>query len=216
LVQVLQDGPDVGTGAPPEEAATEFRMFQARLEPPLTSVEQNAPAVVRQDVEILGRQARYAVTTRTVEPVQTPEFNAALTRTRTTIIEQCELAQVRVTATDYKYEGIPAAVAAGTVAGTLINQGDEPHEIVIFRIDPGEGRPFRDLISLPQPERGQFLTSIETSLSADPGNTDTELLHLAPGRYGAACLIPQGSTAAELSTGPPHATIGEAAEFTVR
>jgi len=33
------------------------------------------------------------------------------------------------------------------------------------------------------------------------------------GRYGVACLKPKGSTPTQDGTGPPHATIGEIAEF---
>jgi hypothetical protein len=151
-----------------------------------------------------------------VEPVKTPEFDAALARTRTVLTEQCGVAEVRVVSTDYKYEGMPAHLTAGAVIFTLVNLGTEPHEAKFFRIAPGDVRPFTELIGLPEPERSRVLTSTEVSLDADPGDADIQLLKLSPGHYGAACLIPRGSTAVAVGTGPLHASLGEAADFTVQ
>jgi hypothetical protein len=215
LVQVFEGGPGISSTATPEDVATGLQEFQARFEPPLTTVEKNMPDVVRQDVGTLGRQARYAVAAKTTAPLDTPEFDSALTRTRINLVSQCGLREARITSTDYKYEGIPPNVAAGALAVTFINLGAEPHEMEVFRIN-NDPRPFKELIGLPQAERDTVLTSTESNISASPGSTATELLKLAPGRYGVACLVPQGSTAAQDGTGPPHAALGEDAEFTVQ
>jgi len=216
LVQVLQDGPDIGSNATPQDVAMALQDFQARFEPPLTAVEKTMPDVVREDVGTLGRQARYAVATTTAAPLSTPEFDAALTRVRINTVRQCGLGEIRVTSTEYKYEGIPPNVAAGALSVIFINLGAEPHEMRVFRIQDSEPRPFTSLIGLPQAQGDQVLTSITPTLSASPGNTDTEIIKLAPGRYGVACLIPRGSTPTQNGTGPPHATLGETAEFTVQ
>jgi hypothetical protein len=123
--------------------------------------------------------------------------------------------ELRVTSTDYKYEGIPRNLASDAIVVTFINLGAEPHEMNVFQIDDSESRPFQELISLPQAERDQALTPTG-SISANPGSTDTQLIKLLPGRYAIACLNPQGSTAAQDGTGPPHATLGEAVEFNVQ
>jgi hypothetical protein len=216
LLQVLEDGPDVSTGAPPEEVASTFQEFQARLEPPLTAVEQNLPPMAQADVGTLARQARYAVTTSTEAPLNTPEFDAALNRTRTVVTSQCLVPEIRVTSTEFKYEGMPTEVTAGALAFAQINLGAEPHEMEIFRVDDAEQRPVKDLIALPDAERALVLEAADISLSADPGDVDRKVVKLVPGRYGVACLIPQGSTDLVPGTGPAHATLGEVAEFTVR
>jgi hypothetical protein len=214
LLQVLEAGPDISSNATPDNVA--LQKFAPRFEPPLTAVEKNMPDVVREDVETLGRQARFAVATKTADPMNTPEFDAALTRLRINVIRQCGVAEIRVMSTEYKYEGIPPTVAAGALSVSFINLGAEPHEMRVFRIPDGEQRPFTVLIGLPQGQRDQLLTSITPTISASPGSTDTEMIKLAPGRYGVACLKPKGSTPAQDGTGPPHATLGEAAEFTVQ
>lgn len=72
------------------------------------------------------------------------------------------------------------------------------------------------LIGLSPAQRDQVLTMITPTLSADPGSTDAQILKLAPGRYGVACLNHQGSTVTQDGTGPLHATLGETAEITVQ
>jgi hypothetical protein len=216
LIEVLEDGPDISTGATPERVAAAMQEFQARFEPPLVAVEQNIPDAVEQDVGTLGRQARYAVATKMEAPLDTPEYESALTRTRITVTGQCALMDVRVTSTEYKYEGMPSDVRAGAISVTLINLGAEPHELDVYKIDDNERRPFKELMGLPEAERGRALVLTENGPDADPGGTETMLLKLPPGRYGAACRIPQGSTSVVDGTGPPHATLGETAEFTVR
>lgn len=216
LLQVFEVGPDVSSNATPEDAAAALQKFQARFEPPLTTVEKSMPDVVREDVGTLGRQARFAVATKTAAPMNTPEFDAALTRLRITAIKQCEIKEIRVTSTDYTYEGIPPNVGAGALSVIFINLGAEPHEMRLFRIQDNEPRPFTVLIGLPQAQRDQVLNSITPTMSASPGSTDAEIVKLAPGRHGVACLKPKGSTPTQDGTGPPHATLGEAAEFTVQ
>lgn len=216
LLQVLEVGPDISSNATPDDMAAALQKFGARFEPPLTAVEKTVPDVAREDVETLGRQARYAVATKTAAPMNTPEFEAALTRLHINTVRQCGVAEIRVTSTEYKYEGIPPTVAAGALSVSFINLGAEPHEMRVFRISDGDPRPFTVLIGLPQAQRDQELTPITPTLSANPGSTDSEIIKLPLGRYGVACLKPKGSTPTQDGTGPQHATLGEAAEFTAQ
>jgi len=214
LLQVLEVGPNIKLDATPGDTATALQKFGAQFEPPLATVEKTMPDVVREDVETLGRQVRFAVATKTADPMNTPEFDAALPRLHINTVRKCGLAEIRVTSTEYKYERIPPTVTAGALSINFINLGVEPHEMRIFRIPDGEHRPFTVLIGLPQAEKDQELTSITPILSGNPGTTDSEIIKLPVGRYGVACLNPKGSTPAQKGTGPPHATLGEAAEFT--
>jgi hypothetical protein len=216
LLQVLEVGPDFATNATPEDVAAGLQKFGSRFEPPLTAVEKVVPEVAREDVETLGRQARFAVATKTPDPMTTPEFEAALTRLHVNVVKQCGIAEVRVTSTEYKFEGIRPNVAAGPLSISFINLGAETHEMRVFRIPDGDTRPFTVIVGLPQAQRDQELTPITPTLSANPGGTDSEIIKLPLGRYGVACLKPKGSTPAQDGTGPPHATLGEAAEFTAQ
>ena len=216
LLQVLEVGPDISANATPEEVAAGLQRFGSRFEPPLTAVEKIVPDVAREDVTTLGRQARFAVATKTPDPMMTPEFQAALTRLHVNVVKQCGVPEIRVTSTEYKFEGIPSNVAAGALSVSFINLGAEPHEMRVFGIPDGEARPFTVLLGLPQEQQDQELTPITPTLSANPGSTDSEIIKLPLGRYGVACLKLKGSTPAQDGTGPLHATLGEAAEFTAQ
>jgi|SRR5690349_4724908 len=216
LLQVLEEGPDISSTATPADVAVAIQKFSTQLQPPLTAVENSMPPVVRDDVGAIGRQVGSAVATKSDAPMSTPEFDAALTRLRINTIKQCEIPEVRIVSTEYEYEGMPANVVAGALSVIFINLGAEPHQMSVFRIADGESRPFAQLIALPQEQRDQLLTSVMPVPSADPGSTDAEILKLAPGRYGIACLNSQGSTVAKDGTGPSHASLGETAEFAVQ
>jgi hypothetical protein len=216
LLQVLEIGPDVSSTSTPAEVTTALQTFGTQVEPPLARVEKSLPDVVRDDVGTLGRQARSAAATKTAAPLDTPEYDAALSRLRINSVQQCGIKEVRVISTEYRYEGVPTNLAAGALSLALINLGAEPHEMRVFRIDDGEQRPFTALIGLPQDQADKVLTLVRPTPSANPGSNDAKIVELTPGRYGVACLEPKGSTPTQDGTGPLHATLGEAVEFTVQ
>jgi hypothetical protein len=213
--RVVEDGPDVADPpGPPEEVAAAFKNFEVRLEPPLRAVEGAAPPVMQQDIATIGRQARYAVATNDEAPLDTPEITTAVDRLRTFTISDCRLEQVRVTALDHQFVGIPQNLPAGTIAFTLSDQGREPHQLDISRIDDGVAQPFQELVLQPAGQKDAVLTEIGV-INTDPGEVETEFMTLIPGKYGVACLVRQGATPTAEGTGPPHAALGMIAEFTV-
>ncbi|TWF79014.1 hypothetical protein FHX44_114940 [Pseudonocardia hierapolitana] len=215
LAAVVNDGPDVpNPPPPPEDVAAAFDEYQARLEPPLTAMEQSVPPALQQDIATIARQARYAVATNDEAPLNTPEYDTAASRLRAFMITECRFEQVRVTAVEYRFDGIPPALPAGTVAFTMSNQGAETHELDVYRINEGVPQPFPELVLLPDDQRDVVLTSVG-EISASPGAADTEFMTLIPGRYGVACPVPQGTTPTADGTGPPHAALGMVAEFAV-
>jgi len=216
LLQVLEVGPDISSTSTPQDVATALQAFGAQVEPPLATLERAMPDLIRPDVETLGRQARSAVATKTSAPLDTPEVDAALSRLRVNSVRQCGIKEVRVISNEYRYEGMPSNLVGGAFDLTLINLGVEPHEMRVFRIQEGEQRPFATLIALPQDQADDVLTLVEPTPSAKPGSNDADVIKLTPGRYGIACLQTQGSTPTADGSGPLHATLGEAAEFTVQ
>lgn len=212
---VVNDGPDLEEPpGPPEAVAAAFEEFEARLEPPLQVVEQTASRAIELDVATIARQARYAVTAGVETPLGTPEFETAQARLRAFMISECGFGRVRVTSRDYRFEGVPPTFPAGPAAFTLYNEGAEAHELDVYRIDDEVALPVQQLAVLPVEQRRAVLLTVG-ELGADPGGTDTEFINLIPGRYAAVCQLPQGSTPAATGTGPPHAALGEVAEFTV-
>jgi plastocyanin len=136
-----------------------------------------------------------------------------------------------VTAVDYRFEGLPETVPAGTKI-SLVNEGNEPHEFVAIRIPDEETRSVEELVQLPEDEIDAVFGAGEpaTVILAATGQTDVPGAVVGdgtlnePGRYAIVCFLPVGSDDSILeSDGPPpagedsmpHAMQGMIAELTV-
>ena len=136
---------------------------------------------------------------------------------------------VEITAVDYGFEGLPESVEAGTRL-SLTNEGDEPHEVVAFRIPDDETRPVSELVALPEEELEPLFGAGPPAavILAATGTTDTPGAVVGdgtltePGRYAIVCFLPVGSDDSILesegppeSDAPPHVSQGMFAELTV-
>jgi len=131
------------------------------------------------------------------------------------MLRECGYKQIAVTATDHAYQILPSAVPAETVAVTLSNQGQDAHQVVISRAKDGVTEPYTEILALPPDQQLQKATPLGLA-QADPGQSDTVFLRLAPGRHGVVDFLPQGTTNVNSPGGSPaHYTLGMVAEFTV-
>jgi hypothetical protein len=140
---------------------------------------------------------------------------------------------IEIVAVDYRFEGLPDRIDAGTTL-TMRNDSDhEIHEFVAFQIPPEETRTAEVLVALPQSELFASIPGEPAMvLVAPPGDESTVILGdgtLAPGRYLVACAIPTGADPDEFMRqaqssqagppnvpgGPPHFTAGMFAELVV-
>ena len=161
---------------------------------------------------------------------ETPTTEAADNETETeTGSEAPEGEVVEITAVDWAFEGLPEEVAAGTTL-SLTNEGDEPHELVAFRIPDSETRPVSEIVTLPEEELGPIFGAGEpaTVILAATGTTDTpgpvvgDGTLTEPGRYAIICFLPVGADDSILesegppeSDAPPHVSQGMFAELVV-
>lgn len=135
-----------------------------------------------------------------------PAEEAAEGATKTTVI-----------AKDYEYFAAEALALGGPQAVTLLNQGEEIHELFIGKVDPSETRTLEELVA--SEEAPSTVTMLGIGIAC-PGERTTFNVDLsAPGRYVAVCNIPVGTTPASdpeaEPSGPPHSSEGMAAEFTI-
>jgi plastocyanin len=113
---------------------------------------------------------------------------------------------LQVQAEDYKFHGVPGTVPAGEVTFVLENQGEEPHDLGLVRIN-GD-RPVDELVSLPPKQAQKSIENVGNSF-AQPGQEGKPLqADLETGRYGYACFV-------TTKDGTPHAALGMFGEFTV-
>jgi len=123
---------------------------------------------------------------------------------------------VTVTATDYKFEGLPKSVKAGTKLEIVNASTKELHEIVASRLPDTEKRPVAELLKLPEKELEALFPPGPPALvvlaapnrgAPIPAVGDGTLT--AKGRYMIGCFVPTGADpaaylkAAEASTGGP-------------
>jgi hypothetical protein len=124
--------------------------------------------------------------------------------------EDCGFESADVTAVDYAFEGVPENMPAGPTSIALTNEGNEEHEMVLFRRNDGETRPIEELLELPEAEVEQAVTFKNVTF-ASPGETGYLAADLEAGSYVALCFIPVGGG----EQGPPHFTEGMVSEFEV-
>jgi len=140
----------------------------------------------------------------------------------------CGYAELNITASEYAFGGLPPDVAAGPTIVSMANIGEELHEIAIFRINDDVTLTAEELMALPEEEAFSMVTPAGFSF-AFPGATGYTVTDFTPGRYVAACFLPEGalpevmeqmegpgsSTPPGVELGPPHFTLGMLHEFTV-
>lgn len=133
---------------------------------------------------------------------------------------------VEVVGTEYEFQGIPATVPVGT-RFTFRAEGNEAHEMVVFRLSDDEERSVDEIVQLPEAElEAMFAEPPAFVLLANPNEDGFAVEELGdgtvtePGRYIAVCFFETGTTEVpegppEGGENPPHAAHGMFAEFTV-
>jgi hypothetical protein len=107
----------------------------------------------------------------------------------------CGYTQLDVTGIEYEFQGLPKTVAAGPVAIRFTDTGAELHELQIFRVKSKDS--VKKIIGLSEKEQRSKIEEVDR-VSATQGETVYTIVDLSrPGRYGAVCHLPVGSTSEE-------------------
>ncbi|HEX2052211.1 MAG TPA: hypothetical protein VHJ78_00610 [Actinomycetota bacterium] len=106
---------------------------------------------------------------------------------------------VSVTAREYAFQGLPTALEAGPFEFSIANQGEEAHELHIFKLADDVGS-IADLQGKSQDEAMDVLTTVGMAV-ANPGDEQSFDAELEAGRYAAVCLIPVGTKQADAHAG---------------
>ncbi len=116
---------------------------------------------------------------------------------------------------DFKFVGLPARIQPGTYTWTVVNEGKQPHVLVISELLPG--KTFEDVYAVLNgpptqgPPAGLFAGDASyADLFAAPAQSFTKALTLHPGNYIALCPIP------DAASGKPHFALGMSQELRVR
>ena len=205
-----------------ESTEDEVKAAGEELAPTFQEMVDNAPEAVADDAEELNDTAIKPLLDGDAEAFNADETFATYTELVEAATPECDFQELAVTAVDYAFEGAPATLAAGTYSALLTNEGNEQHEMIVFRKADGVTESIPELLELPE-EEAETKIAFAGAAFAPPGESGGSLIELEPGQYGMVCFIPVGTTAdvdpeaAEGGeSGPPHFTQGMLTEFTVQ
>lgn len=105
----------------------------------------------------------------------------------------CGYEAIDVTAIDYEFEDVPETLAAGQASFSLTNDGNEAHQIVLFRRADGDTRPIEEIPALESNWTLTWIGSTSPLPGLQPGQTGYLLAELEPGRYATVCFLPDST-----------------------
>lgn len=187
----------------------------------LDDVDANAPDEIADELTVLTTNARRVLDTGDFSAFENPEFEAAVASSESWITNNCEFAtRTEIIAADYRYEGQATEYPTGRAAFTVINEGEELHELTLLRKNDGVDLTLAELMELPETEAETMTTYVGGVFVGPPGASGNLITELTPGNYIAVCNIPTGTVVADdgaftEGTGEPHVTLGMSFEFTV-
>jgi hypothetical protein len=182
----------------------------AEVRAAIETARDNAPEEVSGDIDTVLGQLDQAF-----QQGPSPEFNQASTNVDEYVLENCGFEEIDVSGVDFAFEGLPEQLDAGTYAFNFTNDAEaELHVMALVRINDDVTESLEELLQLPEEEARSKVTDVG-GVAAEPGESDTTLIELEPGRYAAICPIPVGSVGGTEGSGPPHFVEGMAAEIEV-
>lgn len=229
LVAACKDNVDINDGfsqlfsaigGPPEGPPSPAVIAQIKstfprvLAGPLDNVDKDAPAAIKSDVKAATSDLRKFGATGDGSVFDSPDFKAKNLKIDNYFHDKCAGPKQAVTASDYKFSGLPDKLPAGVVQLKLTNSGKEDHEVLILRRKPGVTESFDQILALPR-EQGMQKTEAVAQVSASPGKPDATAATLTPGQYVVICTVSKGTMGDKHGDGPPHFMLGMKKEITV-
>ncbi len=150
------------------------------------------------------------------------EFNASVGRVDAHTYESCEAEKGEYSTVEYSFVGIPAEVPAGLNIVKVTNEGNEIHEVALFRKNDGVTQPMSEILDLDEEEGQALVTDAGFTFVGEPGSVSYLYARLTPGSYAAVCFLPVGAvdfptleTLGESEDAAPHFSQGMITEFSV-
>lgn len=207
---------DWETATEEEMAAAQQVFAQERLRPLVEDLRASAPEELQGDVDTLEQLLDDVEGGGELEAFFTGAGGEARESIGSEAATRCGWATVDVTAADYAFEGVPGEMEPGQVNFTFFNEGDEAHEMIVFRRADGVEESWEEILELPEEEAMQRAEFVAATF-APAGESGTAGADLQAGDYAMLCFIPVGTDASgeESGDGPPHFTEGMIATVTV-
>ena len=145
------------------------------------AVDENAPEDLAEPLGVMTGAARQVVETGDFASFESPEFAAAQGTVDPWMFEHCEFDQKEeVTASEYKFEGLPSELDAGTAAILLSNSGAEAHEMAIMRKADGVTQSWDEILALPQEEGEALVVQVGGTFAPNKDAKGLAVVDLVP------------------------------------
>ena len=177
---------------------------QQAIDKALTDAQAKAPPEIAADLQSIVGIIQSATQSQQ-NPEENPTFQQNLSAIDQYRYNSCGYNQVQVTGIEYEFQGLPKTLPAGKTAIQFTDTGAELHMLDLFRIKTKDS--LKKLLGLSEKEVGKKVEDIGSADVIQQGGTAYVFADLKPGRYGAVCFFPVGSTsldALEHSKGTPH------------
>ena len=201
-----------------EEIVEASKAFASdKILPLANKLQAAAPDEIADDVKVGVAAATELAETGDFETAfGKPEVDEALDRLHAFDLKECGWQTVNVSGVDYAFEGVPQEVNPGKTSFEFKNNGQELHEMIIFRRNDGVTEPILELLELPQEQVETKVTFVAAAFG-EPGSNEYGIADLQKGEYAMLCFIAVGTTSPETEgSGPPHFVEGMVTEFTVK
>jgi hypothetical protein len=112
------------------------------------------------------------------------------TSTTPTTATQQSIPSVTIKAMDFSFDQ-PKTISAGLVDLTFVNNGAQPHQIQLVRINDGNFEAFASALKKngPIPSTLQLVTGAGGANAIDPGGKQEVILNLSQGEYASICFV---------------------------
>ena len=175
----------------------------------LDTMLKDAPAEVRADLQAQRKVAAGVAATGVPGEDARPGLGTGV-KLLSAVAKNCASTNLALTASDFKFAGVPATVKSGLTAITMKNASKaEVHHIVVFRKANGGTESAKALLDAEDEKKAVFVGFVE---DVKPGKTGAGLVNLTPGNYFLSCFLPTGGK----ETGMPHFKSGMFMEFVVK
>ena len=175
-----------------------------------------APSDLSADVQSVAVATTQALVSLDFSGMQTAAFSASEDAISGRMKSDCGFGTMEIIASNYEYQNVPDEVPRGQTTMTLLNKGDEVHELTVARINDDVGLSSREVLALPIKE-SLASVSLLGYVTAAPGGTKATFVNLSPGRYYIVCFVPRGTNSVHnRGKGTPHVMLGMLKEFVVK
>ena len=176
-----------------------------------------APDAITTDVSTI-KAGIQPITNGEPGDTESPEFTSAQLAVGRWVHSECAFQTVELSTEEYHYSNLPDTLESGVTSFAIENHGNEPHMMLLAKVDPKVNKSLDELIQESSTSDGtpEGVTEMGGGGIAMPGSTGYFTVDLEPGRYAIVCPLPVGwNGQGPPPEAPPHMTQGMAAEFTV-